>query len=338
MKKSETLIDPMDISTLNHRAQHLVKELADGCDRDDLGSATVSIYDTAWLSMIVKSIDGRDHWLFPASFQFLLDSQLSDGSWDSHTSPNDGILNTMTALLAIKKHSKNQLPENKTLRLDLDVRISKAKRSLEEKLCRWDVEAGLNVGFEILVPAILTMLEDENLCLHFPGRPSLQRMREKKMLKFDSQRLYDMPSSFLHSLEAFIGLIDFDRLGHHKTHGSMMGSPASTAAYLMYSSRWDDEAEAYLAKVIVKGQGKGGGGVPSVFPMPFFEITWVWSRCAKSIRRLLTGFEGSFHSIPSQLFCRINGRAVSGQGYNISRKPLYRPRGPSRVWSVSIMP
>ncbi|KAL9062537.1 MAG: hypothetical protein Q9161_009791 [Pseudevernia consocians] len=64
----------------------------------------------------------------------------------------------------------------------------------------------------------------------------------------------------------------------------MMGSPASTAAYLMNTSQWDTGAETYLRKVIHEGQGRGSGGVPSVFPMPVFETTWVLS----------TLFQGTF--------------------------------------------
>lgn len=54
-----------------------------------------------------------------------------------------------------------------------------------------------------------------------------------------------------------------------------MASPASTAAYLIHASTWDEEAERYVRKVIVEGQGNGVGGVPSVFPTTIFEMTWV---------------------------------------------------------------
>ncbi len=273
----------MEILTLDRRAQNLVHQLADGCDNYNLGSATVSIYDTAWVSMISKTINGYDQWLFPESFRYILDNQLPDGSWESYASLEDGILNTMAALLALKKHSKTLPAGHKALSLHLDVSISKAKRSLEDKLHRWDVASGVNVGFEILVPAMLAMLETEDLLFQFPGRQCLQEIREEKMAKFDPRKLYNAPTTFLHSLEAFIGVVDFDRLCQYKTLGSMMCSPASTAVYLMHTSCWDAEAESYLHKVILEGHGKGSGGVPSVFPMPVFEITWVRSKYASRI-------------------------------------------------------
>jgi len=90
---------------------------------------------------------------------------------------------------------------------------------------------------------------------------------------FNTEILYSSPKTSAHSLEAFIGRIDFDRLTRHKTFGSMMASSASTAAYLMQCSTWDNEAESYIRRVICEGMGKGNGGLPSVFPTPIFEVT-----------------------------------------------------------------
>ena len=262
----------MELQSPDTRAQLLVRDLADGCESGKLGSATVAVYDTAWVSMVAKNVGGRAQWLFPECFQFLLDSQSGGGGWESHTSLDDGILNTLAALLALKKHS-NQADMDPSA---LAVAISKAKRYLEEKLPCWDVDSDIHVGFEILVPALLAMLEKENISFSFSGRRVLERLKAAKLAHFDVQMLYSGQTTLLHSLEAFVGEIDFDVLEHCKTFGSMMGSPASTAAYLMNSSRWDSEAEKYLRKVIDKGQGMGKGGVPSVFPMPVFEATWVF--------------------------------------------------------------
>lgn len=257
------------------RARKLVQELADSCEEGGLGSASVSIYDTAWVSMITKNYNGQKQWLFPESFQYLLGKQLPDGSWESYASLEDGILNSLASLLALVRHSKAISDEKEDFSRQLLSPISKAKKSLEEKLQSWDVESGMNVGFEILVPTLLAMLENEHIWFHFPQRKLIQGLKESKMAGFDPQVLYQLPGTYLHSLEALVGVIDFDRLGQHKVFGSMMGSPASTAAYLMHSSTWDDEAELYLRKVINKGQGKGSGAVPSVFPIPVFEIAWV---------------------------------------------------------------
>lgn len=266
----------MDTPVLDHRARRLVERLANGCEMQDLGSATVAVYDTAWLSMVSKIRDGQSQWLFPECFDFLLRTQLPEGGWErQHGSLDDGILNTLAALLAMKKHSNASNTDNGSDFADLELRISKAMGYLEVQLQEWDVESSMLVGFEILVPAILTMLKRENICFTFPGQQLLQDLNTTKLGMFDPQVIYGIPTTLLHSLEAFIGRIDFDKISHQKTFGSMMASPASTAAYLMHSTTWDDEAERYLRDVIDKAQGKGSGGVPSVFPTPIFETTWV---------------------------------------------------------------
>ncbi len=263
----------MESALLDSRAQKLVQGLADGCESGALGSATAAIYDTAWVSMITKHVDGRDQWLFPECFQFLLDNQLSEGSWESYASLDDGILNTLAALLALKKHSNPVTPENNIDSFSLDDPISTAKKYLEDKLPDWDVDSGIHVGFEILVPSLLAMLETEQIYFSFPGRRVLQKLREAKLAKFDPPMIYNGQTTLVHSLEAFVSEIDFDLLSHCKIFGSMMGSPASTAAYLIFSSQWDPEAETYLRRVIDDGEGKRSGAVPSVFPMPIFETT-----------------------------------------------------------------
>lgn len=48
---------------------------------------SVAIYDTAWLAMISREIDGVTSWTFPECFQYVLDNQLPDGGWESYASP-----------------------------------------------------------------------------------------------------------------------------------------------------------------------------------------------------------------------------------------------------------
>ncbi|KAI1090719.1 hypothetical protein F5B19DRAFT_461986 [Rostrohypoxylon terebratum] len=61
------------------------------------------------------------------------------------------------------------------------------------------------------------------------------------------REVYERPSTLHHSLEASIGVIEFDkvkiRLGDD---GSMCGFISSTVAYLIYSSTWDQETAVTL--------------------------------------------------------------------------------------------
>ena len=265
----------MEVSNLNDMAHALVKRLLNGFTDHNLGSATVAIYDTAWVSMVSKVDQGKRHWLFPECFCHLLDTQMPNGGWECYVNPEDGLLNTLGALLAMKKHNSTSNQEKLVHIPDLESRILMARDFVQASLQCWDLDTTVQVGFEVLVPALLSMLEKEGLTFNFPGKSLLDNLNAEKLRKVDLESLYNNPNSLLHSLEAFVGRIEYDKLAHLKTFGSMMGSPASTAVYLMERSTWDDEAEVYLRKVIQEGAGKGKGGVPSVFPMPIFEATWV---------------------------------------------------------------
>ena len=262
---------------IHERATSLVTSLAKQHISEDGSSSFSSVaYDTAWVSMVQKEDMGVKRWLFPDCFQYLLDSQGPDGGWHAGTLVDDTdiIINSMAALLVFKKYTAD--PSNCKIPDDMALRINRAKALVQSKLESWDVENSEHVGFEILVPTLLRLLEAEGICFHLPGLQVLMALNAKKLGKFDPHVLYDLTkSTLLHSLEAFIGKIDFDGLSHHKVSGSMMCSPASTAAYLMNSSCWDEEAEQYLSRVVSHGCKNKEGGVPSAFPTPIFELTWV---------------------------------------------------------------
>lgn len=275
----------MDPLGFDHQAAGLAQSLANGCDTNGIGSATVAVYDTAWLSMISRTINEHSQWQFPECFQYLLKTQAADGTWSASQTPDDQILNTMAALLALKERARATAFEARIDQKDLQDRITRATSSLQNILQDWDVESCMYVGFEILIPAMINMLEKENILFTFPGLPALEMLNEKKLCRFEPEMLYKSPTPLLHSLEAFIGKIDFNKVRHHGTACGMLASPASTAAFLMNASTWDDEAEMYLRKVILSGHGHGTGGVPSVFPISIFETTWVGPRlsCQKTI-------------------------------------------------------
>lgn len=229
-----------------------------------------SIYDTAWLSMVEKPpLSG--FWLFPTCFDYILQQQLPSGAWESYSTPVDGILNTCAALLALRKHLL-LCPDNE----DWISRSRRAEIALGELLCSWDISSSDQIGFEVLIPKHLSLLASEGIKFNLPQLAPLQHLHESKVAKLSSKHIYHAPSTLLHSLEALVGDIDFDRVrSWRENNGSMMGSPSSTAAYLMNATQWDDEAEAYLRTVIEHGVGKGNGSVPCAWPTSVFEVSWV---------------------------------------------------------------
>ncbi|KAJ5753014.1 Phyllocladan-16-alpha-ol synthase [Penicillium odoratum] len=274
----------MDPVELHYSAAELVNKLTEHIEGPHgLGFMSPAIYDTAWVSMVQKSVGEHMTWLFPDCFEYILHNQLEDGSWITYASQIDGILNTAASLLSLKRHFNTPFQSSIISQDSLEDRIEQATNALQALLQAWDVDSTLHVGFEILVPALLGYLEAEGIAFFFPGHDRLFEIRDQKLARFKPAFLYaPVQTTALHSLEAFIGLIDFDRVRHHKVNGAFMASPSSTAAVLMHASEWDEECEQYLYHVIQNASGKGSGGVPSAFPSTIFEMTWTLSTLLKA--------------------------------------------------------
>ena len=241
-----------------------------------VGSFTCSIYDTAWVAMVIKNVDGQRRWLFPSSFEYLINQQQHDGGWRTSSSGADGILNTLAALLACCRHIN--CPLQLTQPEDLRHRKDRAIYFLETQFAKCDLTSVITATVQPFFSRLLQMLDQEGIHFTFLGKDSLTHERGRKMLDQSLVALYgNARTSATHNLESRVGELDFDRVGQHKICGSMMASPAATAAYLMNSTSWDDEAEAYLHHIVSIGDSKSTGGVPSKFPTTVFEVTHVIS-------------------------------------------------------------
>jgi hypothetical protein len=258
---------PTSSLLLDNEANSLLKSLLSRYNPDyGLGNMSPSIYDIAWVSMVSKD----NAWLFPAAFQYLLDHQDASGGWVS-SSQTDSILNTLSALLAIKRHAVRDET--------LTVRGHKAELYLATQLNSWDISTAERVGFEVTVPTMLSLLAEHGVAFSFPQHAELMALNSTKLSKLSPQMIYQHRTPILHSLEGLIGHLDFDLLAHHKRHGSFMASPSSTAAFLMHASVWDDECEDYLKEVISQCEIHGKGSVPCAWPTTFFELSWVHNSC-----------------------------------------------------------
>ncbi|KAF4466431.1 ent-kaur-16-ene synthase [Fusarium albosuccineum] len=249
-------------------------------------TTSCQVYDTAWVAMIPKTTDNVKHWLFPECFYYLLKTQSDDGSWGVlPTTQTAGILDTASALLALLSHARDPLQIVDVSPDEINQRIERGFVSLHNQLSQWDdVETTNHIGVELIVPALLNYLQQErgSLSFDFPCKVALESMHKDKMSHFNLEVLYSKkPSSALHSLESFLGQLDFDRVSHHLYHGSMLASPSSTAAYLIGASKWDDEAESYLRHIVKAGAGHGDGGIPGTYPTTHFECSWTLATLLK---------------------------------------------------------
>ncbi|KAJ4357231.1 uncharacterized protein N0V89_001806 [Didymosphaeria variabile] len=250
-----------------------LEDVGAGAPLRHFGSFSGAIYDTAWLSMIKKEEQGQPRYLFPECFEYLLAAQQEIGVWGSNNAQVDVILNSLAALLALATRQRSTLPQSPESS-KLQARIERGQAAVQAVLQNWNVQDSVHVGFEILVPSLLIQLSAWDIAFDFPGYSTLMQLNKKKLQKFKPATVYSTQSTtLLHSLEALVGLIDFDRVGHHcKEDTGIFGSPSATAAYLIYSTTWDQKAESYLSTVI--SSTGGTGHVPSAYPTCLFELGW----------------------------------------------------------------
>ncbi|KAL2808541.1 terpenoid cyclases/protein prenyltransferase alpha-alpha toroid [Aspergillus granulosus] len=281
----------MSYAILVNYARKLVQRIATEVkSKHGLSSMAASIYDTAWLAMIRKESETGNQWLFPESFKYLLDHQEPDGGWDplrqsTRTAPYpddlwvpDCIVHSLAALLALCRRFRfASCTGGSDIPADGLPRIFRAKRFLDSKLSILKLEGITHFGFELLVPVLLRLLAEEGVEFDFPVKDELL-LRYEKASSENMDWLYDAgPCKVpLFCLEAFLEKLDFGKLSHLITPtAGITASPASTAAYLIHSKVWSDEAESYLRHVVRNGQGAGDGSVGGVFPLEVFEPSWV---------------------------------------------------------------
>lgn len=257
-------------SDLVNYLSHL--EQGDDSSLSRFGTFTASVYDSAWLSMIYTNGGSRGECLFPQCFEYVLSLQQDDGTWPAYATTIDGILSTAAGLLSLVTR-RDQTSDNQD---SLLLRIERASSGLQRLLRKWDVTQGDQVGFEVIVPSLLGQIAQFGIQFEFPGQHQLGILKTQKLQKFRPEILYaNAQVTILHSLEALVGIVDFDRVAHHCTaeHG-ILGSPAATAAYLIHASQWDVRAEEYLRRVVSLASDQSGG-IPSGYPTCNFELSWV---------------------------------------------------------------
>ncbi|KAL2055341.1 hypothetical protein ABVK25_004149 [Lepraria finkii] len=120
----------------------------------------------------------------------------------------DGILNTMAVLLALKLYTDTpQYPEC-LLPDEIGTRMFRVSVALQNILNEWDIEVCIPVGFEILVPSLLKLHQEQGLSFTIPDEGALMALNRNKLAKFEPQMLYQKTcTAMIHSLEAFLDRI-----------------------------------------------------------------------------------------------------------------------------------
>lgn len=116
---------------------------------------SASAYDTAWVAM-VPSLDNSQQPQFPQCLSWIIDNQLSDGSWGvPHLIIKDRLCHTLACVIALRKwNAGNQ-------------NVETGLRFLRENIEGIVLEDEYTpIGFQMIFPAMLE--EARGLCLELP--------------------------------------------------------------------------------------------------------------------------------------------------------------------------
>eukprot|EP01018_Ginkgo_biloba_P000203 Gb_10531 [translate_table: standard] len=232
----------------------------------DDGDISISAYDTAWIAL-VPALDGSAGSQFPASLQWIIDNQLSDGSWGDPDMflVHDRIINTLACVVALK--TWNTVPTS----------VEKGLKFLRRYMPKMEEEddAHTPIGFEIVFPALMEDAKNMNLDLPYDASV-LQKIYNERALKMKSipmEILHKYPSTLLHSLEGLADKVNWKKLLKLQSKdGSFLFSPASTAGALVHTR--DKNCLRYLNNITTKFDG----GAPNVYPVDLFEHLWTVDR------------------------------------------------------------
>ncbi|KAL8148925.1 ent-copalyl diphosphate synthase 1-like [Apium graveolens] len=235
------------------------------CSMGD-GEITVSAYDTAWVALVEDSnITGNPQ--FPSSLQWIVDNQLSDGSWgyDKLFLAHDRILNTLACVVALR--SWNVHPQN------MERGLSFIRGNIT-KLADDKMEHML-IGFEVAFPSLVEIAETLNIQVIPKDLPIIQEIyaqRDLKLSKIPNDIMHKVPTTMLFSLEGMTGM-EWEKLIKLQCEdGSFLTSPSSTAYALMRTK--DKNSFSYLSKAVQRFNG----GVPNAYPVDLFEHCWAVDR------------------------------------------------------------
>nr|UPQ49788.1 ent-isopimara 8,15 diene synthase [Vittaria appalachiana] len=250
----------------NQLTQQWIKEIKDKFTSLDLGHITVSAYDTAWVAM-VPSLHDPNSPQFPQCLDWIIQNQLSDGSWGDEDVflAYERVCNTIACLVALKTWDR----ENNTFLKGIEYICKNLER------IQYEAIEYMPTAFEIIFPGLLedAKLLGIDLPYDLPIVHNLAIERQKKLQRIPMEILHSQPTTLLHSLEGLHRVVNWERmLKLQAKNGSFLFSPASTACALRYTK--DTRCLDYLNFVLQKYKD----AVPSVYPVDLFERMWMVDR------------------------------------------------------------
>ncbi|KAJ7552053.1 hypothetical protein O6H91_06G039800 [Diphasiastrum complanatum] len=258
----ESLKGDYDESTDEDTINNLIEEVRNMFRTMGDGATAASAYDTAWVAR-VPALDGSGAPQFPLTVQWVLDNQLTDGSWGETALflAYDRVFNTLACVLALKTWN---LGEDK---------IERGLAFIAKHIEVMKDEAGAHMpsGFEI---CFISMLEEAKLMglklpYHAPFIKSITEARDKKLRRIPIDYFHTHHTTILYSLEGLQSLVDWNRiLNLQSKDGSFLSSPASTACVLMHTG--NQKCLDFLNSVLPRFNN----AAPCHYPLDLFERLW----------------------------------------------------------------
>ena len=302
------------------------------------GWLDADVYSTAWVAM-VPDIHDKTKPAWPTALDFIRSSQLQDGGWGDPLLyyAHGRVISTIAALIALRQW---QVPADEDA-------VQSGLNALTHYANDLENEAHEPIGFELLFPSLLNMLEEG--IDRFPSRvlKKISLLNQEK-LRLISQLVPDInnPQAWWFSMEALpthdlaqISDVFFDEIG------SISTSPAATAAALRARrlSGWNEPAaETYLDNLLALGDG----AVPFAWPAEIFADLWILDthRRAKMpvgtayepiLRSLSHSWHTGIHGLPYSQMFPMNDGDISAVGYAILKWAGYpvSDEGLLALWS-----
>ncbi|TLN25418.1 cyclase [bacterium] len=232
----------------------------------DQGHMPSTAYDTAWIARLGE----LDYDISNRALAWISEHQLADGSWGTSELYNyyDRVVCTLAAMIALTRRGR---------RAHDRIQIAKGLVALEKISSQADERMlidpnGATVGFELIVPTLISEAEKLEIISHLGDRilGRLQAKRAKKLSAMGGAKINRHISAAFSAEMAGTDMLEVLDLKNLKEVNGSVGHSPSATAYLAQNVQADPALMQYLRKVITPD-----GGAPNVAPFDVFERGWV---------------------------------------------------------------
>ncbi|CAI0379003.1 unnamed protein product [Linum tenue] len=226
----------------------------------DEAQLSVSAYDTAWMAMVPTPTSSmEDSPFFPQCARWILDNQLSDGSWGlplPRRDPSlikDALSSTLACILALQRWGLGEQQVTKGIRF-LDFNSASLK----------DQKQHVPIGFDIIFPGMIDYAKDLGLNLPFKST-DVDAMLAKRNVELTSgfgRNAEGRRAYLAYVSEGIQHSQDWDMvMKYQRQNGSLFNSPSTTA--VAFSHLQDPDCLRYLYAVLDKFEN----AAPAIYPL-----------------------------------------------------------------------